>query len=212
MTYKPLLLDLCCKAGGASKGYADVGFEIIGVDIEPQPHYPYEFHCADAIEFLKKHHKEFVAVHTSPPCQEYTQATKQWRMAGRQYPRLIETLRDLLAKFKKPYVIENVPDAPLINPITLCGTMFGIKTYRHRIFETSFKVPQPLHASHTTKQIKMGRPVKDGEYIQLVGHFSNVPYGRKVMGIPWMTQHELAEAIPPCYTALVGKYLMKAIK
>lgn len=199
------LLDLFCGAGGAARGYADAGFEIVGVDIEDQPHYPFHFIKYDALEFIDKWTPySFDAIHASPPCQAYTKARK---LQGKPHPKLIEPTRERLIDSGLPYVIENVPGAPLVNPTLLCGAMFDLLVYRHRLFETNFPLPFALH-SHGRKQAKMGRPPRDGEVIQVVGHMSNVPYARRAMGIDWMTQTELAQAIPPAFTRHIGEQLL----
>ena len=150
---KPKALDLFCCAGGASRGLADAGFEVIGVDIEPQPHYPYDFHRADAMTFELRW---FDFIWASPPCQRYSRAQ---RIRDNDHPDLIERLRKRLIKSGKPYCIENVVGAPLINPVELCGAMFpGLSVYRHRLFETSFDLPQPIHPNHKAPLRKMGRP------------------------------------------------------
>lgn len=200
------LLDLFCGAGGAAMGYHRAGFdEIIGVDNRPMPHYPFTFVLGDALEYSREHGTEFDAIHASPPCQKYG---KTKHLAG-NHPQLIEKVRDVLTG--KPYVIENVPGAPLINPIMLTAAMFGMNILRDRLFECTF--PVPLMLSPTTQRpVKMGRPVTSGDILQPVGHFSNVPYAREQMGIDWMTQAELAQAIPPAYTEYIGKYLMSAVE
>lgn len=200
------LLDLYCGAGGASMGYLRAGFSVVGVDIVPQRHYPAKFVQADALDYLAKHGHEFALVHASPPCQAYSDA---WRIQARAHPRLIEPTRQVLQHLGCPYVIENVPGAPLQAPILLCGAMFGLQTYRHRLFESSMTLSAPAHPEHTQVQRKMGRPVRAGEFIQVVGHFSNVDLARSAMGISWMTRNELAEAIPPAYTEYLGHQLRR---
>lgn len=202
------VLDLCCKAGGCSKGFVDAGFHVVGVDIVPQPNYPFEFYCEDGLRFLSRHSREFDLISVSPPCQKYSKSTKQWRKAGKEYPDLISKFRKLLIKVGRPYVIENVPGAPLINPIFLNGAMFGLLVHRPRFFECSFPVVQPVMPV-VPKPVKMGRPVKDGDYIQPVGHFSGVAYARKQMRIDWMTIEEMAQAIPPAYTEYIAQQFMK---
>lgn len=209
----PRILDLYCGAGGASKGYADAGFEVVGVDIAPQKNYPYQFVQMDALDFLDRFLLtsrmpgvyRFDAVHASPPCQAFSRAQ---RVRAREHPDLISPTRERLVALGLPYVIENVPGAPLNDPITLCGGMFPpLRTYRHREFECSFPIFAPAHPPHVHKQVKMGRPVEEGDFIQVVGHFSGVAYARKAMGIEWMTREELREAIPPAYTEYVGDLL-----
>ena len=202
------VLDLCCKAGGTSAGYAQAGFRVVGVDIQPQPNYPFEFFCDDGLVFLSKHWSEFDLIAVSPPCQKYSKSAKQWRKSGKQYPDLISSFRKLLIKTGKPYVIENVPGAPLINPIFLNGAMFGLYIHRPRYFECSFPVVQP-EMPIVPRPIKMGRPVKDGDYLQPVGHFSGVAYAKKQMQIDWMNIGELAQAIPPTYTKYIANQYLK---
>ena len=205
------LLDLFCGAGGAGMGYSQAGFDVVGVDISPQPHYPFEFHQADALEYLSEHWREFDAIHASPPCQAYSMAGQQWRASGKEYPDLVSATRQALIKTGKPYVIENVPGAPLINPTMLNGALFGMKVRRTRLFETSFNMPLVLLPKEPPLNFRMGRPVKEGDVITPVGHFSNIPYARRVMGIDWTSGKELTQAIPPAYTKFIGKYLYESI-
>jgi DNA (cytosine-5)-methyltransferase 1 len=202
---KPRLLDLFCCAGGAAMGYHRAGFEVVGVDIEPQPRYPFEFHQADAMTFPLD---GFDAIHASPPCQAYSWATKQWRDRGNEYPDLVAATRQRLMLAGVPYVIENVPGAPLINPVILNGPMFGMLIHRTRLFECSFDVPFFLLPQAGGRATEMGRPPKDNEYLYPVGHFSGVAEARQRMGIDWMNQGELAQAIPPAYTEYIGRQLM----
>ncbi len=129
-----------------------------------------------------------------------------------QFPRLIEPGRELLRATGLPYVQENVPGAPLIDPIELCGSMFGLHTYRHRLFESNVPLTAPAHPVHEIQQIKMGRAVREGDFYQAVGNFSNVGYARQDMGVPWMTREGIRECIPPTYTEHVGRQLMEVIK
>ena len=200
---RPRLLDLFCGAGGAAMGYHRAGFEVVGVDINPQPHYPFEFHRTDAMTFPLD---GFDAIHASPPCQAYTKARK---LQGNTHPDLVGPTRELLEKTGVPWVIENVAGAPLKDPVTLCGTMFGLKTYRHRLFETNWELTPPAHPEHVAKQTKMGRPPVDGEFMQVVGHYSGAQAAREAMGIDWMNQREMAEAIPPAYTEFIGAQLIR---
>lgn len=181
-------------------GLHRAGFHVEGWDMDEQPRYPFKFHRGNALDADLS---EFDCVWASPPCQRFTKARK---LQGNEHADLIPATRAKLKETGKPYCIENVPGAPLINPALLCGSMFGLSVYRHRIFETNFEVPFQL-CSHSKRQVKMGRPVDDGDIIQVVGHFSNVPYARKAMGIDWMNQHELAQAIPPAYSEFLGKQI-----
>lgn len=194
----PRLLDLFCGAGGCAVGYSRAGFDVVGVDIAMQDSFPFEFHQADAMDFPLD---GFDVVHASPPCQAYTQAKK---LQGNEHPDLVGPVRERLRTSKALWIIENVPGAPLINPTELCGLMFGLNTFRHRLFETSFPLPLIMHPPHHARSVKMGRPCRDGEMIQVVGNFSGVEYARKAMDVPWMNQRELAQAIPPAYTQWIG--------
>jgi len=205
---RPRLLDLCCKAGGASVGYARAGFEVVGVDIDPQPHFPFEFHQGDALTYPLE---GFDAYHASPPCQAYSMAGQQWRAKGIEYPDLIGQTRELLKATGLPYVIENVLGAPLLNPVKLNGAMFGMRVRRTRLFETSFSMPLILCPKEERSSFRTGRPVREGDIVTPVGHFSNVPYIKRQMGIDWMTAAELSQAIPPAYTEFIGKYLLSAV-
>ena len=207
------LLDLFCKAGGCTKGYQRAGFYVVGVDIEPQPHYcGDEFIQADALTLDMDFMQSFDAIHASPPCQAYSMAGQQWRCAGKEYADLVAPTRDLLKKVGLPYQIENVGGAPLIHPMMLNGTFFGLKVNRKRYFELSWPLPFMLIPIDPPSQFRMGRPIKEGSMITPVGHFSNVPYAKRQMGIDWMTRRELNEAIPPAYCQFIGKELMKHLE
>lgn len=205
---KPKLLDLFCGAGGASMGYYRAGFEVVGVDIKPQPRYPFEFHQADALTYPLE---GFDAYHASPPCQAYSKASKQWRIRGKKYPELIDAVRALLETTGRPYIIECVPLAPLRETCVLNGAMFGMNISRMRHFETSFNMPFIL-LPPGRKPIKMGRKAKPGDVVAPVGHFSGVDYVASEMELEGLTQYELSQAIPPVYTEYIGKYLMDFLR
>ena len=207
---RPRLLDLFGGAGGAAVGYHRAGFEVIGIDNRPQPHYPFEFIQADALKYLDDRvpflGHNFEAVHASPPCQAHTKAQK---LQGNTHPDLIGPTRALLLENKLPYVIENVKGAPLLDPVVLEGQMFpGLNVHRPRLFETNWPLEVPVLRPPPPRQTKMGRPPKPGEAMQIVGHFSDVTAGGIAMGIDWMTQAELAQAIPPDYTFFIGHQLL----
>jgi DNA (cytosine-5)-methyltransferase 1 len=202
---RPRLLDLFCCAGGAAMGYAQAGFDVVGVDLNPQPRYPFAFIQHDAMTLDRRFLRSFDAIHASPPCQAYTKAQ---RLRHREHPDLVKPVRDMLLAADVPFVIENVPGSPLRNPYTLCGGMFPeLRVYRHRWFECSFPVWCMGHRPHAAPQVKMGRRVAEGEFIQVVGNFSGVEYARRAMGIDWMTRDELREAIPPAFTKHIGEQL-----
>lgn len=211
-------LDLYCGQGGCSRGYTDSGFDMTGVDISPQPRYPYRFIQADALEYLAEHYQEYDFVHASPPCQGYS-VTRNLKMARGYHPMMIEAVREMLQATGKPYVIENVPGAPLINPLMLCGTMFGLGVIRHRLFECNPPIWfPPASCNHDGKTVPMWwsdrrRALKAGEsfrYVTVAGRSFLMPEARQAMGIDWMNQDGLRQAIPPVYTEYVGRILMAA--
>ncbi len=231
---KPKLLDLFCGAGGASVGYARAGFEVEGVDIEAQPHYPFKFYLADALEFPLE---GYDAYHASPPCQFASIMTRgRWQDRLGNHPNYIEIVKLLLKETGKPYVIENVPGAVqyLENPIMLCGTMFGLGTKegnqlrRHRYFEAPSLVVLTPTCQHNRASVigvygggqhpNRRKPATIGVWGHAGGSSNRdglIQFGtgarREAMGIDWMTGNELSEAIPPAYTEYIGKYLLKAI-
>ena len=202
------VLDLFCGGGGAGMGYSLAGFEVLGVDIINQEKYPFKFIKDDAIDFLKKHGNEFDFIHASPPCQGYSNLTPEAHKG--KYKKLIPELRELLQSTGKPYCIENVAGArhELNNPLMLCGSMFGLRTQRHRYFETNFNIDSPLKCDHTSipllvttaskasreKRFKLGMKPKT---------VKNAPLA---YGIDWLGFKELKECIPPAYTMYIAKY------
>ena len=225
----PIALDLYCCQGGASAGYARAGYRVCGIDINPQPRYPFPFLRMDALEALSRllagetltfigpgeyewydfSLSDLALAHASPPCQARTRAQK---IRGNDHPLLIAPTRDRLAETGLPYVIENVvadgPDPdPLVDPVMLCGAMFRLETYRHRLFETNWDMQAPHHPDHTARTTKMGRPPVPGEYMHIVGNFAGVDHARQVMDMPWANRDGLREAIPPAYTEYVGRQL-----
>jgi DNA (cytosine-5)-methyltransferase 1 len=213
---KPRLLDLFCGGGGAGFGYSLAGFEVVGVDIAPQKNYPFEFHQADALEYLAEHGREFDAIHASPPCQAYS-VTSAMPNVG-EYPELIGPVRELLISSGKPYVIENVPGAPLINPLELCGSMFGLALIRHRRFEVRPPIwfpPAPHNCRHlyTASSRAYSTYANGATAITVAGHNYILEEGKAAMGIDWVSNRdELSEAIPPAYTKFIGEQLMNYIQ
>lgn len=219
---KPRLLDLFCGAGGCSVGYATVGFDVVGVDIRKQPHYPFEFYQMDALEFCQQHGKAFDVIHASPPCQMYSRAKS---LTTSHYPMLVDETRRILRKTHLPYIIENVVGAPLINPIMLCGTMFGLGVLRHRLFEcypeffvltlccnhngkTTASAKTTLQRRGVTRTPKLS----DGfQYVCVFGNDYLKEEGAKAMGINWMSKAELSQAIPPKYTEYLGREMLKRL-
>ena len=221
------LLDLFCCAGGAAKGYADAGFEVVGVDIDPQPNYPYEFHQADAIEFVKAHGHEFDAIHASCPCQTFSR-TKT--LHGNEHPDLIEPTRDALVASGKPWVMENVVGAPLIDPIKLSGQHFNmtaqdvdgvpLKLVRNRLFESNIPlaVPESFHRNaHIQTASVYGAgggwtPRHRDNPDRRGGYIPHTDVIKRLLGIDWMTKHEMSQSIPPVFTEWVGRQLAAFIR
>ena len=242
---KPRLLDLFCGAGGAAVGYHRAGFEVVGVDISPQPRYPFEFVQADALEFvgglspfprpaLESSEKGLVpdreipdapawggfdAIHASPPCQSYSRALRHMSLPQ---PELISEAQELLDATGLPYVIENVPGAPLPRADTLdgryglelCGTQFGLLIARHRLFEMSFPMVAP-HRSCTCSERNVLNPYNAKTRQRMVGDakgdMAEIVW-RAEMGVPWMNRYEGREAVPPAYTEFIGHQLMQHVR
>jgi DNA (cytosine-5)-methyltransferase 1 len=206
---KPRLLDLFCGAGGAAMGYYRAGFNIVGIDIKPQKHYPFPFIQGDALNPPVDLSK-FDAIHASPPCQGYSIMRNLPWLKNKEYPLLIEPIQKRLAATGKPWIIENVMGAKL-NAGWLCGTMFGLPFYRHRYFWSSFFWLQPSDSAHRNV-IKPGRNFGDRGHKMLnsgCGHTRGISaLLREAMQIDWMTRDEITQAIPPAYTEFIGKQLL----
>jgi DNA (cytosine-5)-methyltransferase 1 len=215
---RPRLLDLFCGAGGAAMGYHRAGFDVVGVDIAPQPHYPFEFHQGDALEFLIAHADEFDVIHGSPPCQSYLNLGAVNRALGRTYSHddLIAVTRVMMQWAGKPYVIENVADArpQLVDPVRICGTGLHMPLRRHRLFESNLPlagVPCAHHRYAEPRYWTGWRP--NGEHrlstvVQVYGNAGGREHWPAAMGIDWMTAREMCEAIPPAYTEHIGAQLI----
>jgi len=227
---RPRLLDLFCGAGGAGMGYHRAGFDVVGVDIKPQPRYPFAFHQGDALAFCREHGHEFDAIHASPPCQAHSSMKTMHN--AREHVDLVPDTRALLNALGKPYIIENVPGAPLPGAIILCGTMFGLgyedaELRRHRLFESNLLLMAPSTCMHGRRGSVVGvygghlrnrrrrtigvygEGVRDSvrKIDKGVADF-DVTAGREAMGIDWMTLAELCQSIPPAYTEWLGRQLI----
>jgi DNA (cytosine-5)-methyltransferase 1 len=206
---RPRLLDLFCGAGGASVGYHRAGFDVTGVDLAPQPNYPYSFFQGDALAAVAAS-VGYDAIHASPPCQAYSMSTNGLRNGGKEYVDLLPRTRELLEASGLPWVIENVPGAPMRPDLVICGCQVGLELRRVRWFETSWQAFQ-LTAPHNHP-----RPV-----VSVVGHGTprwvrealgynpSIHDYRAAMGIDWMNRGELSQAIPPEYTEVVGGHLLE---
>lgn len=231
MKKRPLLLDLFCGAGGCAAGYHQAGFDVVGVDNRPQPRYllsgAKQFIQADALEYIAEHGAEYDAIHASPPCQRYSR-TGNIGNARQEHPDLVGVVRDLLIATGRPYMIENVPGAPLQFPALVCGLALGLGVKRHRLFESSiFLFGTICPTGHR------------GDFMSVFGHGSTQRIGgkgwvtvygggapavadrrrradaelaKKAMGIDWMTRDELSQAIPPAYTCWIGRQLLRVLE
>jgi DNA (cytosine-5)-methyltransferase 1 len=209
---RPVLLDLFSCAGGAAVGYHRAGFDVVGVDIHPQPRYPFRFVQADAMQALEAWDlSRFAAIHASPPCQDHSRSYKPhehgtgWMLAS---------TRDLLKKSGVPWVIENVPGAPMRADYRLCGCMFGLpQLRRERWFETSWRAfdlrPPCWHTGHAITVTGSGGGTRNSK--QQFGRWPDKEDWATAMGIDWMTLAELAQAIPPAYTDHIGRQLMEQL-
>ena len=239
---KPKLLDLFCGAGGAGMGYHRAGFDVTGVDLNPQAKYPFKFIQADALDYVVQYGWMFDVIHASPPCQVHSTITPN----KANHLDLIPQTRFWLESIGVPYVIENVYGAKkaMRNPVMLCGADFGLKVYRHRLFESNILLMTCPHIPHRDNTPRAGHGVSSKGFVSITsggnslevkhnpkarqrsgllgvsykgfvsvaGHFSGIDYCRQAMGIDWMGQKELAQAIPPAYTEYIGKQLLTVIQ
>jgi len=222
----PRLLDLFCCEGGAGTGYARAGFEVVGIDLEPRyaKRYPFEFHAADALEYLAAHHHEFDAFHGSPPCQAYS-ITKHTH--SKKHPELVEPLREAFQAIGKPWVIENVVGAPLRDPLMLCGSEFGLtatdddgtplRLERHRLFESNVFLWGHGGCQHDTR-VQVGGVYGGGSqdrahahHIRRGGYTPGRTQAQDLLGIDWMTYRGMSQSIPPAYTEWVGSQVLAHI-
>lgn len=211
------LLDLFCGAGGAAMGDHRAGFdEIIGVDLAPQPRYPFWFIQADAILFLERYGREFDYIHASPPCQAFSCITPKAHRG--KHENLIQKTRDGLEKAGAIYIIENVPGAPLFDPIMLCGSAFGLRVRRHRIFESNVLLRGKIYDHPWQDGDKIFEVFANGKrhrsgccsvYGKAHGKADNLRARREAMGIAWMNMREISQAIPPAYTEYLGQQLLE---
>lgn len=217
---KPVLFDLFCGGGLAARGYRRAGFYVVGFDIEPQKEYQGdESYRIDALDLLPHHLDQADAIHASPCCQFASLITPD----KSKHENFIPFTRDLLTRTRKPYVIENVENARfwLNSPVVLCGAHFGLKVYRHRLFETNFDVFQPEHSPHRDtasrkSAYKSGgtrhtgvRGMTDKGFVTVTGNCNDVAYCRSAMGVDWeVTRAKLVQGIPPVYAEFLGLHLM----
>jgi DNA (cytosine-5)-methyltransferase 1 len=221
-------LDLYCGAGGCSAGYVKAGFDVVGVDVVPQPRYldsgAVEFVQADALAFLAEHWQEYDLVHCSPPCQAHSRCKYTPGSKGKDYPNLLTPTLQLLAELPIVWVVENVLLAPMpADSLMLCGSMFGLKVRRHRLFASNIPLTAPGPCRHGDGDLGVyaGKVTRLGSrataYLAGSGrtHYrpelATLEEGRAAMGIDWMNRYELSEAIPPAYTEFLGRQLLTAL-
>jgi DNA (cytosine-5)-methyltransferase 1 len=216
---RPRLLDLFCGAGGAAVGYHRAGFDVVGVDIVRQPDYPYEFHQADALTFDLT---GYDAIHASPPCKAFTPAGNASRTEQRLFPmhdNLLTPMLERLACQPITWVVENVPDAPMpAGSVTYCGSSFGLDVKRHRLFAASVPLlgPECNHDTWTPRfQSLDWKARRAGRLARVVSVHGNLQGGadtlklrQRAMGIDWMPNDRLTQAIPPAYTEHIGRQII----
>jgi DNA (cytosine-5)-methyltransferase 1 len=207
---KPQALDLFSGAGGAARGLQEAGYHVTGVDIRSQPRY-----CGDAFiqaDAMKIDWSGYDLIWASPPCQAYTPLRAL--QPGKEYPDLIAPVRKRLIETGAPWIMENVPGAPMHYYISLCGTMFDLRVYRHRHFETSYMLFQPYHPPHLIRagghksQRQRKAHYLAGGFVTITGNIGS--YCGPAMGIDWMTGEELSQAIPPAYSRFLGERIMES--
>jgi hypothetical protein len=215
------VLDLFCCAGGAGAGYWYAGFDVVGVDRVDRPHYPFQFLLCDALEAMRRYGQEFDLVHASPPCQRHTaltRGTNRSRAFAGRYADFLAQMRELCLWFGVPWVIENVPGAPVRADLVLCGEMFGLAVLRHRVFEIGWPgaaAEQPVHRPHRGP-VRGWRHKKwqDGPYVAAYGKGggkASVAEMQAAMEITWTpVREELTEAIPPAYTRHISEQFIAA--
>jgi DNA (cytosine-5)-methyltransferase 1 len=219
MTTSPKLLDLFSGCGGAAEGYRRAGFDVTAVDIVDYKRFPktMTFVVADALDYIADHGHEYQAIVGSPPCflhSDLIHRNKNYE----DHVDLIPETRAAMEASGKPYIIENVEGAPLIEPVVLCGTMFdGVRVLRHRLFESNITLTAPDHpGKHPLVYTVDKRKPHYKQVDQYTGFVSvngggncSVAAARTAMGIDWMTKNELNLAIPPAYTEYLGKQLLE---
>ena len=208
--FRPRALDLFCGGGGVSMGLHRAGFDVVGIDIEPHPEYPFTFIQGDALAPPVRL-TDFDLICASPPCQAYTMMQAlNTRGPKREHPKLVEPVRAMLKASGVAYCIENVPGSPLNNPFILCGSMFGLSVRRHRLFEASFPVLTPCcdHVGARPIAVYGDHPQSPGDKTMRVNRARTLAEGQEAMGIDWMTWKPLTQAIPPAYSEFIGRQFL----
>lgn len=211
---KPRLLDLFCGAGGAAMGYHRAGFDVVGVDVKPQPRYPFEFVQADVSALQSHDLRDYDAVHASPPCQDWSQLHRNYGAPEHGTGHLLQSTLRLLRESGRPWVVENVVGAPLPSAFVLCGSSFGLGASgldlnRHRQFETNAPILAPPCQHRPGKTIGVYGHGTNSWHRKKLGRNLGIAELREAMGIDWMTREELGQAIPPAYTQFIGEWLLE---
>jgi DNA (cytosine-5)-methyltransferase 1 len=248
---RPKALDLYSCEGGAARGYDLAGFDVYGVDLFTstkggfsRKRYPYPARQGDALfalEMLLADGRlrfdngeglglsDFAAIHASPPCQHASAGTRAMRSRGdNRHPALIEPTRELLRRTGLPYVIENVKGAALIDPITLCGTMFGLtavdedgtplEMWRHRLFESNVPL-RTWECQHGAFSDQVAgsyggarRDKKEARFVRHGGYVPSKAVQQELLGIDWMTERGMYQSLPPIYTQFIGRSLLDHLR
>jgi DNA (cytosine-5)-methyltransferase 1 len=229
MVSRPRLLDLFCGPGGAGVGYHRAGWEVTGVDLDPQPDYPFTFVQGDALDYLADHGHAYDAVHASPPCTEHTSLTRSTAGRGDRTGTaglLPATLAALESLPHGLWVVENVMGARMPTDLILCGSMFGLRTYRHRRFTIGPGVPMlsvPDHPKHRVLSTRGQAGIKrteawdQGWNFTVTGNDAKMsrkyrPMMEQALGIDWIKGDGLALAIPPAYAQYLGALLLDHVR
>lgn len=204
----PLALDLFCGAGGAAMGLHRAGFEIVGIDIRPQPNFPFKFIQGDALD-PPIQFTDFDLIWASPPCQAYI---RSGTVNKAKALKLIEPVREMLLASSVPWVIENVPGAPIRCDLMLCGSHFGLAVRRHRHFEAAFSLPPSPRCDHSKPCVGVyGNPHgKRGAWPSMLPSAKET--WAQAMGIDWMTPREMTQAIPPAYAEFIGRAALQQME
>lgn len=226
---RPRLLDLFCCEGGCSVGYDRAGFDVTGVDLSRSAfkRYPFKHHRGDALKYVAKHGAEFDAIHASPPCQAHSvlkhrhpDQFEDMLFPMTSHPDLVAATRAALVETGKPFIIENVPGAPLVDPLILCGSMFGLgavcedgyrQLRRHRLFESNIPLTAPGPCQHSGLVVGVYGNGGGGLRAATRGYKATLTEGTTALGVPWMGVYGMSQAIPPAYTEHLGAQLLAVL-
>lgn len=216
---KPRVLDGCCGAGGMAMGLSRAGWDVVGVDLEPQPHYPFEFVQGDVIERLAdpSFMARFDAVHVSPPCQDHSAMSRNYGAPLHGTGWLLAAVLERLAPMRLPWVVENVVGAAMPSPVELCGASFGLGASgldlnRHRLFQANFAMLAPPCQHRRGQTMGVYGHGTNAWHRKKLGRNLTIAEMREAMGIDWMTLKELTQAIPPAMGEWIGTQLLASLE